>query len=513
MSRLLDRLTGRAAPTIGGQTSWQTMFPRRWSADGETLGTDLRDYAENGYSANGIIFALVGARLALFSQAEVKFQQLSTRRLFGTQALRLLESPWPGGTTADLLARMEQDASLAGNAYVYRAGDRLVRLRPDWVEVAHVEWTDEAGFEHYDVIGYVYREDGYEDPAFLPVEDVAHWTPVPDPLKRHLGMSWVTPVVREVQADKQMTAYRASFFDNAATPNLLIKYQQKLSPQTVQAIRERWQARYGGASAAGATVVLDEGADVTVVGQSFEQMTFEAVQKAGEARMASAAGVPPIVAGLGAGLDASTYSNYAQALRSFANGTMQHLWTSAAAALAKLVDVPAGARLTFDTGNIPALQDAETDRATAAHIYSQAASVLITAGFEPESVQNALVAGDMSLLVHSGMVSVQLQSPGAVPAQPPAPRFDAHMHIEDGAFRPVVEVQPAAAPVVRNYYDIDVDGTTALTEGAVVVNAPVTVPERSVEVTVPPAPAPGPVRKRIETDDAGRITAVIEERA
>jgi len=63
MSRLLDRLTGRAAPTIGGQTSWQTMFPRRWSADGETLGTDLRDYAENGYSANGIIFALVGAVL------------------------------------------------------------------------------------------------------------------------------------------------------------------------------------------------------------------------------------------------------------------------------------------------------------------------------------------------------------------------------------------------------------------------------------------------------------------
>ena len=41
----------------------------------------------------------------------------------------------------------------------------------------------------------------------------------------------------------------------------------------------------------------------------------------------------------------------------------------------------------------------------------------------------------------------------------------------------------------------------------------VTVPERSVEVTVPPAPATGPVRKRIETDDAGRITAVIEERA
>src|SRR5512139_836389 len=102
MSRLLDRLTGRAAPVIGGggTTSWQTLFPR-WSPDAETLGTDFRDYADNGYAANGIIFALVGARLSLFSQAEVKFQYLGTRRLYGTPALRLLEEPWPGGTTAD----------------------------------------------------------------------------------------------------------------------------------------------------------------------------------------------------------------------------------------------------------------------------------------------------------------------------------------------------------------------------------------------------------------------------
>ena len=416
--RLLDRLSGRAASLIGGQTSWQSLFPR-WTPDGETLDLDFRDYAENGYASSGIIYSLVLARLALFSQAEIKFQNLTTRRLFGTPALSLLEQPWPGGTTSDLLARMEQDVSLAGNAYVYRTRDRLVRLRPDWVEIAHAEWRDDEGFEHYDVIGYTYREDGYDDPVFLPVEDVAHWTPIPDPLARYRGMSWVTPVVREVQADKQMTDYRSAFFKNAATPNLLIKYQQRLSPATVDAIRTRWQARYSGASAAGATVVLDEGADVSVVGQSMEQMTFAAVQAAGEARMASAAGVPPIVAGLQAGLDAATYSNYGMALRAFANSTMTHLWTSAVASLAKLVDVPTGSRLWFDTSAIPALQDAETERATAAHVYAQAASVLITAGYEPVSVQDALIAGDMNLLTHSGLVSVQLQNPGQAPAMAP----------------------------------------------------------------------------------------------
>jgi len=520
--RLFDRLTGAQRSELPDPES-VAWLSTTWQGNDTTENVAQQTYLTfsiAAYSANSAVFACAMARMQLVSQAKFKFLDAKTGRLSGGPELQILGEPWPNGTSGDLISSMLQHVDIAGNAFVRRAGGRLVSMRPDWVSIVNAQVVDGYDIDgkpqvHDEVIGYLYSEGGIGvgEAVFYDVADVAHWAPYPDPLARWRGMTWLTPVLREINADISMSQHRQQFFDQAGTPNMVLKYQQKLSPDTVNTIRDRWRARYSGPSSAGSTVVLDDGADLTVVGNSFEQMRFTDLQKMGEARIASAAGVPPIVAGLGAGLDASTYSNYGQALRSFANGTMQHLWTSAAAALAKLVDVPPGARLCFDTGNIPALQDAETDRATAAHIYSQAASVLITSGFEPESVQNALVAGDMSLLAHSGMVSVQLQSPGAVPAQPPAPRFDAHMHIEDGAFRPVVEVQPAAAPVVRNYYDIDVDGTTALTEGAVVVNAPVTVPERSVEVTVPPAPEPGPVRKRIETDDAGRITAVIEERA
>ena len=419
--RLLDRMTRRTQPSAERAVALQQMFP--WE-DREQIGVTLRDYTENGYYANGILYALVQARLQLFAQAEFKWQNLTTRRLFGTPELRLLESPWPNGTTGDLLARMEQDVSLAGNAFVWRpsGGSTLVRLRPDWVQVVSAEMHDlGTGAEWYEPLGYVYSEGGYgsAEARILPADEVAHWAPIPDPLYRTRGMSWVTPIVRELLSDSEMSKYRQSFFKNAATPNLLIRYQQKLSPQTVEAIRERWSARFSGASGAGATVVLDEGADVTAIGQSMEQMTFEALQAAGEDRMCSAAGVPPIVIGASKGLDAATYSNYQQALKSFANGTMSYLWQSATAALAKLVAPPTGSRLWFDTGAIPALQDAETERATASHIYAQAASVLITAGYEPASVQDALTAGDMALLAHSGLVSVQLQSPGQVPAVTP----------------------------------------------------------------------------------------------
>ena len=66
--------------------------------------------------------------------------------LFGNTSLVKLEQPFgPDTTTGDLLARMEQDAFLGGNAYIWDAPgeDRLVRLRPDWVtivsEVVHVD--------------------------------------------------------------------------------------------------------------------------------------------------------------------------------------------------------------------------------------------------------------------------------------------------------------------------------------------------------------------------------------
>jgi hypothetical protein len=236
-------------------------------------------------------------------------------------------------------------------------------------------------------------------------------------------------------------------------------------------------------------------------------MRFNDVQAAGEARIAAAAGVPAIVAQIQAGLDSGTYANYEQAMRAFANGTLADLWSSAVAALAKFVTAPTGARLWYDTGNIPALQDAETARAEAAQVNAAALSTLITAGYEPDAAVGAINAGDLALLTgqHSGLVSVQMQAPGSTPQ--PKPTRELHVNVDARQKPPVVHshttVEPAAVEI-RNTYEIDAKTT--------VEPAEVTVDARStphVEVTVPPAPL---TRKRIETDEDGRITAVVEER-
>jgi HK97 family phage portal protein len=499
VTRLIDRLFGARAklPDPEMVAMVQTWGNGRGT---ESIAPTFVSYAADGYSGNGPVFACLNARLRYIGQAEFKFQDLAKRNLYGTPALGVLENPWPNGTATDLLKKMEQHASLAGNAFVWRAApDRLVCLRPDWVEIVSADY---GGYR--EPIGYVYQPGGISSDAemFIPVDDMAHWAPIPDPLADYRGMSWLTPIAREVNADVAMTQHRTRFFENNATPNLVIRYDSPLSASTVAEIGERWNARYGGPTNAGGTAILDRGADLTVVGQSFEQMRFNDVQSAGEARIAAASGVPAIVAQIQAGLDSGTYANYEQAMRAFANGTLADLWSSAVAALAKFVQAPTGARLWFDTGNIPALQDAETARAEAAQVNAAALSTLITAGYTPDAAVSAINAGDLSLLTgqHSGLVSVQMQKPGAVDTPTPPP-------VESPKRDELLEAVLARMAQPQDATDVQVvigEGAittnTTIADGAIRTSTTVEPTQVRNEFTVPQAPAPDVV-VNVERDD------------
>lgn len=363
------------------------------------------------YSGNAVVFGAILARLSLFSEATFAFRDLSDKHLSGAfqldgrrnTALRKLESPWPNGTTGELLGRMIQDADLAGNAYIWDAGDQLVRLRPDWVTIISELVSDPVGRQYRQVIGYYFEppvdRQGYDGPPqFFTVDEVAHWSPNPDPEANFRGMSWLTPVLRDIWGDQAMTEYKIRYLQNAASPNLLVKYAQRLGPDKVSSIAAQVQARHGGVDNAFKTLVLDEGADVTVIGNSFEQMNFSTVQAAGENRILIASGVPGIVVGSKEGLDAATYSNYAQAMRRFADITMRPLWRSVCACLASLVVVPPGKRLWYDTSDIAALRQGEKEQADTMLVFAEAVQRLVASGADPVSVASALGAGDLSQL-------------------------------------------------------------------------------------------------------------------
>lgn len=734
------------------------------TAGGQPLERATPDFvglAAQMMGRNSIVWSLMLARFSVFSGVRFQWQRLANGRpseMFGTTDLRILEEPWAGGTTADLLSRMLIDADLAGNSYWVEHEGEAVRWRPDWVDIplfARMVRDPADGVYRqmgWQRAGYAYYEDGDRgrSPVIKMPDEVVHFAPLPDPLATYRGMSWLTPVVREIEADNLMTGHRRRFFQNGATPNMIVKHAQGVTPAQAKDFKDRLGAEYEGAenaykclhpdtdvamwdgrrvparavapgdvvvawsdgaavpgtvstaewqppspivtvttqrgrvirtndrhpflvggrwvdaaqlrpgdllttglgwgeqsapsgltqheawllgalvgdgSMAASTPVIsawDEGvrarfgrdhelrstgkghdyrllgvtklarqhgilgarswdkripeavmtgsrsvraafltglvdtdghvtdparrrtmelgitsvskdlladaqhllaslginsslwrvaeagryssraayrlcafgnaqaqrlqelldlacvpkrerleayaqvprlnrrdasrfdrvasvtiaepeptigievddhhthvtggvvthntmhigggADVTIVGRDFQQIDFKVVQGHGETRLAAAAGVPPIIAGFSEGLSSATYSNYGQARRRFADGTMSTLWGNAAGSLQRLATPPPGARLWWDGRDHPFLREDSKDAAEIAQTQATTMRTLIDAGFKADSVKRAIAAGDMSLLEHSGLYSVQLWAPGTNPA-------------------------------------------------------------------------------------------------
>lgn len=391
-------------------------------------------YATHAYEANGPVFSCMLVRMLVFSSIEFAWQRLNQGMPSDLWAndpqLRMLQRPWAGGTTQDLLVQVMQHADLSGNAYVARVEGELTCLRPDWVDIVlmprYVNGKPGVDFGAGQVgwrkLGIIYTENGdasSHDPVFLAADEVAHFCPIPDPLALYRGMSWLTPILREVQADQAMTRHQRKFFDNGATPNMIIKYQPGMTLEKIKAFKELMQDEHAGVENAYRTMHIAPGADPTVVGTNLKDIDFKSVRGGGETRIAAAAGVPPIIAGFSEGLESATYANYSQARRRFADATMHPLWQNVSGSMENLLNIPSGGnRLWYDSSRVPFLREDEKDKSVIQQTEAVAMNTLITAGFKAESVVKAVIAQDWNLLDHSGLTSVQLLPPNTKPPIP-----------------------------------------------------------------------------------------------
>lgn len=400
--RLLDRLIRRDGYWEGQATGAAVLTTTYGSADREQVLPQVTAWAQQANASGSPVFSAILVRMMLLSEGRFTYQAKADKHQYGNTSLGVLEKPWPDGTSGELIARMEQDASLAGNSYTWAPPGEglLVRLRPDWTTIVSELVPVPDGGWYRKKVGYwceppkgiLSRQDGFMAPA----DEVAHWHPIPDPAADFRGMSWLTPVIRDVQGDEAMAQYKIRYLQNDATPNIIIKYAQKLHTTTIDSIRDRMAARYAGPDNAGKTLVLDQGADLTLVGNSLEQMDFSNVGQAGIERILAPSGVPALLVGLesikGAG------KSYEDVIRRFADLTLRPLWRSLCSALEPLTATPAGSRLWIDTGDIAALQEGEQVRAQVTLIRAQAALALVQAGATLDSAVAAIEAGDMSQL-------------------------------------------------------------------------------------------------------------------
>lgn len=407
----------------------QTLLGNDESVSGDFSGLTL-----GALQGNAIVYALEKERVNLFKQARPMWRQLRSGRpgeLFSTPALDILRNPWPGGTTADLLSAMALTGDIGGTAFVIRRPGHLFVPRPDWVTIVHgsPRDTDNLWDADAEVLGILYQPGGQAGGRkAIPYlrEEVAIFIPtLRDPLAPTRGMSWMTPVLREITADTAATSHKLMFFRNGATPNLVVTGVVPAAGQSLMDWTEKFNAKTQGIGNAYKTLFFTQGVDAKVVGNDLQQIDFKVVQGAGESRLAAAAGVPPVVVGFSEGLQGSSLNagNFSQAMRKFADLTGRPWWADAFASLATIVPPPPGAELFYDDRDIPALKDDIKDAAEVLALKTSAIRQLIDAGYEPDAVIDAINAGDIKRLAgaHSGLYSVQLQPPMPEGPEEPEP--------------------------------------------------------------------------------------------
>ena len=408
--RLLDMLRGAPYRGLNDVTAMTTGM----GSQPEGLAHSFPAFVEGGYKGSSPVYSLVAIRAKAFAEATFLFRNIETGETRRPPRLTPLDRPWPNGTTGDLLAVMEVDVSLAGNAYIRKlpGGDApttgLQRLRPDWVTVAKSHDTRTGEVQ---VMGYAYWPGGRYtgvDPVELDRDDVAHYIDMPDPSRDFMGHSWLQSAVLEVDADTNMTKHKGLFFGRAATPNMAIMTKGRMGDDQMKALKASFALNYEGVDNAYKTVMLEGGADIRVLGSTMEQMSFSTVQASGEVRLAAASGVPPVVVGFLSGIQAATYSNYSQAMRRYADLSIRPMWRNAAGTLEHLINVP-GWALWYDDRTIPFLQQDAADDAKIKQTNANALGALVRDGFTADSAVAYIDTGNITLLEHTGQVSVQLQ--------------------------------------------------------------------------------------------------------
>lgn len=416
--------------SYGGASYFGVASPGVSGPSQEAPPAGFAQLVDGPYRSNSVVFACEHKRMSIFSEARFMYRTFNKGRpgqLWSDPTLDILETPWPRGTTGDLLTRMIQFADIGGNAYVARpeeTADRLRMMRPDWVTIVlgdssgrPVESINQLDAE---ILGFIYapQDGGRTEPEVLTAEEVAHFAPIPDPTARFRGMSWLTPVIREVQADQAATMHKLGFFENGATPQLVVTFDATVTEDQFKAFVKKMDDRHAGWRHAYKTLYLGGGADVTVAGKDLQQLDFKDTQGAGETRIAAAAGLHPVLVPLSEGLQGSSLNagNYSAARRSTADTTFRPLWRNVCGSLAPIVQPQPGSELWYDEPGIPFLREDARDAAEIAGIESRTIRTLLDAGYMPDSVKAAVLANDWGLLKHSGLFSVQLQAPGTTPS-------------------------------------------------------------------------------------------------
>lgn len=316
-----------------------------------------------GYRANAAVFACVAAYQFAFPEPPLVVSRRNSDPLPNHPLQRLLQRPAPIMSEAELALYIVTYLAIGGNCYLWKARNSrgvVVELWPYHAgQISPVRGADRW-------VDYYEYDPGDGNKQRIETEDIIHlkWPSV-DPEQPWMAMPPLRPVARETDTDNELTRYLYALLANDAMPRtaVVLPPGANLKEAQFERYKAQFTQRHGGANRGG-VVLLEGGADIKRMSLDMAELAFDALRRVPETRIAAAFRVPPIVAGLNAGLEKSTYANYAQARRAFTETTLATLWRIVADEIEQDLGAEFGGDLvvSYDLSKVQALQENEADK-------------------------------------------------------------------------------------------------------------------------------------------------------
>jgi HK97 family phage portal protein len=317
-----------------------------------------RDYealAREGFAQNAICYRCV--RMIAESAASVPLKLQDGKHMLDEHPLlSLLKRPNSVQSGQDLLEDWYGHLMVAGNAYLEAVSVEedvieLHVLRPDRMKVVPGSdgWPE---FYEYSVAGQQMRFHQGEV-GQKPILHMALFNPLND----HYGMSPIEAAAYGIDIHNAAGSWNKALLDNAARPSGALIYDAgdaSLSVEQFERLKSELESSHQGAVNAGRPILLEGGLDWKPMGYSPRDMDFIEAKWVAAREIALALGVPPMLLGIPGD---NTYSNYAEANRTFWRQTVLPLVNRTSRALSNWLDEPYGAGFILkpDINNIDAL--------------------------------------------------------------------------------------------------------------------------------------------------------------
>jgi len=252
-----------------------------------------------------------------------------------------------------------------GDAFIFKNRNKqgkVVALVPLMPGLVDVRGNTSKLITHYEY--YASQKNATSgEPVRIDPKDIIHIRQGIDPNDHRRGHAPLKSILRELLGDEAAGQYTTALLTNLAVPGVVLSPRNDAmggpTREEAEAIAELYKQKFGGKNR-GAPMVLSGSMNVEVVSFSPDQMKLTELRKLPEERVSAVLGVPAILAGLGAGLDAATYNNTAELREFFTEQRLVPLWKTVANELTHQLLVPdfgdSGQVCDYDIQNVRALQ-------------------------------------------------------------------------------------------------------------------------------------------------------------